>query len=667
MNCQDVARLLDEKEVDGLLAAGHSELQAHLATCADCAREWRIFIQLAGEDVPAVPAEMRALYAAQPGLDADARARRRSRFVVIGTLFAVAAAAAMLVVQVTESVTPVAASGEGSREQSSAVQKAPPVSAPAISPVDNMEQMEQPPVPADRTPAVTSASAEQLRIVVMPTRHDSADKLATPAIDAFYLSLLQALRNMPGITVDVAGGTTAEDKALNRVTVVSPRFTSLTSGDRVYYSGGGEYNWSESGAFRGPQRWFVEVMLQPAGTPQSRGATYSSVYQYLDGSGNPSGGMCGGVGAVLVETPSASMRNFSGPAGSGQPLASCATSADKLAARIVAALRPQPAPSASDADQFIARLKDASLTSRDRSSAFSDLLGRLRQSGVSLDAAAIDTITAYIASLPPDQRETSLLIIRGVRRPGLVGPLIEFMMNDEEAKVRLGALSTLTRDYGSDSRTRVALEAVVRQDASRLLRMVAQRALSGDAQWQPYVVATLLDRSLSIPDRLAPAQYEAGLANFPEGFEKMQSYLGSREATSQLLDIIQTLRNQAREPAREPASGGFGGGQGTPFGFRGGNRQQDEAIQSVAGLLSVTNPSAAIDVWISILTESPQPRTGLTGTALNKLMEKRDDPRVSKLFDDIGAGKLGPELRDAFERNMATRAEATVRPEGHNQ
>jgi hypothetical protein len=42
-------------------------------------------------------------------------------------------------------------------------------------------------------------------------------------------------------------------------------------------------------------------------------------------------------------------------------------------------------------------------------------------------------------------------------------------------------------------------------------------------------------------------------------------------------------------------------------------------------------------------------------SALNALIDERDDPRVSKVLDDIAAGNSGAQLRTMLERNLALR------------
>lgn len=118
MNCQDIARILDERDVDDLLAREQSDVQAHLATCRDCARDWQIQAQLADARIPAVPPELRALYSPRVEGVVGLAARRRSRFIIVGSL-AAAAAAAMLALQMNTVPAPVAAMVDATRVEPS--------------------------------------------------------------------------------------------------------------------------------------------------------------------------------------------------------------------------------------------------------------------------------------------------------------------------------------------------------------------------------------------------------------------------------------------------------------------------------------------------------------------------------------------------------------------
>jgi hypothetical protein len=122
MNCQHMARILDEQEVDDLLVEEQAGVQAHLSTCRECARDWHIHAQLAGVAIPAVPAVLRAQFSPRMVAAFIRGGRRRNGLVVIGALVALAAAAATLLVQKKDSAPPVVAMEEPVQMEPSATQ-----------------------------------------------------------------------------------------------------------------------------------------------------------------------------------------------------------------------------------------------------------------------------------------------------------------------------------------------------------------------------------------------------------------------------------------------------------------------------------------------------------------------------------------------------------------
>src|SRR5690606_2207874 len=98
MNCQQIALVLDNRDIRRLEAGEHAAVHTHLAACGDCERAWRTHSRLVARAIapmpPAVPARLwRALRAVRMA----ERAPRRfgGRALTIGLLMAAAAAAAI--------------------------------------------------------------------------------------------------------------------------------------------------------------------------------------------------------------------------------------------------------------------------------------------------------------------------------------------------------------------------------------------------------------------------------------------------------------------------------------------------------------------------------------------------------------------------------------------
>lgn len=606
------------------------------------------------------------------------RARPRHPFIVIGAVLVAGVAAAMLAWQLNAFRTQVAPAPGGI-----AMVPAPGAS-PVVAAVEVRQQDPVRTVPETAEVATDAADPSALRIVLMQAEHASQDVAAKPAIDAFHASLLQALRSQPGVAVEVAGAGAATDKPANRVTVFSPRYTILPSGRRLYKSGNGYGTLTDiAEAVGGPQQWPVEVLVKLAAPAtwddmnfmeQSFEAALS-----IDDAGAINGRYCNFNFSVAGAKP---------PASSGGAPALC-SSIDGLAAWLVAMLRAQPA-SPVDTPQLIAQLSDAQ--SYEGTEILRKLVNRSLIEGVPLDAAAIRAIAAYISGSPnPAERRSNILPLLGVRQPGLVAPLLSTLQRDVDEKVRLEALAVLIADYGSDSRARAALEAASRQDASELVRMAAQRPLTGEAPWQAYVLTTLANRALSVDARLVPVQYDRQLQAYMRGARMEQSWLGSEPVTRQLVDIFQELLPQVRQSAAQAPVGlppdlpaglmermaELGTSPGgavvqfvpearTPTGLvnvSGSARRDEAAMQSVLMLLSSTNPAAATELRLRILAETPPSPRWLIMNALNDLADKRDDPRVREALDDIAAGRSGPELRGMLESSMTLGSRPATFPE----
>jgi anti-sigma factor RsiW len=98
MNCQDIARWLDQRELSELSAEETIAFQAHLAHCADCAAQCLVSKELSSfrTAVPPLPASLRErAQHLQHLCETTARERRTRRPVLIGSLLLLGAAASM--------------------------------------------------------------------------------------------------------------------------------------------------------------------------------------------------------------------------------------------------------------------------------------------------------------------------------------------------------------------------------------------------------------------------------------------------------------------------------------------------------------------------------------------------------------------------------------------
>jgi hypothetical protein len=101
MNCSDILRVLDERDIASLAMADEAEFRIHVAACRDCASQ-----VLASEgvaafrvDVPSLPAGLHECASQlQSRLETQSGRRPSRRPVLIGSLLLLGAAATMFAV-----------------------------------------------------------------------------------------------------------------------------------------------------------------------------------------------------------------------------------------------------------------------------------------------------------------------------------------------------------------------------------------------------------------------------------------------------------------------------------------------------------------------------------------------------------------------------------------
>jgi hypothetical protein len=96
MNCQEFARILDERDISSLGDADRQRAHSHLTACADCRGDWEAQEKLAAP-VPALPVDLAQRCRELVASTARRRApHAHSRLILLGTMLTVAAASALL-------------------------------------------------------------------------------------------------------------------------------------------------------------------------------------------------------------------------------------------------------------------------------------------------------------------------------------------------------------------------------------------------------------------------------------------------------------------------------------------------------------------------------------------------------------------------------------------
>jgi hypothetical protein len=223
--------------------------------------------------------------------------------------------------------------------------------------------------------------------------------------------------------------------------------------------------------------------------------------------------------------------------------------------------------------------------------------------------AALDLIGAN-----PRGTERMLDMLRGHSDPALLSALIDMAYQHPVASVRSQALSMLIDEYKSDPSARSAIQSLAVGDRMPLLTHVAERAISGDGQWNAYVLATVRDSSLTPSQRFAPLAY------------LMQ--------TKQKDDVRKLIDDEFVAALKDVLPGVVGG--------------KDESVAlsafGVMALIPDSNTPAAIDLMLA--TWDGAGLVPFRAFAIDPLLMHRTDPRVRAKLAEIAASDPEPQLRE---------------------
>lgn len=477
MNCQDIMRILDDRDIGALGEAERREVAAHLAACPDCARDWEIHQRLSAAAIPPMPAEFaaqcRALVAARP---APASGRRASsRLILIGTLAAVAAAAAMLAVRLTGPRQPVGVT----------------MSAPATIRTAAMEStgLEHPTEtrPIDRTGGsgdIAARPAESVKpfTVLARLRLAADDPALRRVLQVHYAQLLDQLRAVPGLQLleSEQSGNDADAQADYLITLTggdggTPGASSAFGATPIAAQAG-----AGTSASAAPRAFLVTLKVESLQRDARTGRTGMTGFYSYSGYPDPK---CDG-------------------AADSCPTAAASGTIVELLRATVFPVDPSLQP------ELQARLLDPGLNDAARLNALSGVVQLIRaKRGTGWNADLVrGAMDLAVTARDPVMRAQVWRTLRSIDYPGLVQPLFDMIRQESDVSSRLEAVATLA-EYGRDPAGSAALESIASSDSRQLVREVARRALAGDAGWNQYVAATLTNSSLTDAERLEPFNY----------------------------------------------------------------------------------------------------------------------------------------------------------------
>jgi hypothetical protein len=481
MNCQDIARILDDQDIGRLTGEEQQAVNMHLAACHECAHEWDVHAQLSAATIPAMPQGLRAhcrtlAAAAVAAAGSGGRARARSRFILASTLLVAAAAAAVLGVQRVERVR-----GQVSASAPGPARAVPAPAVPHATKEVSLTEVPRPsPGPSSAATPTRSRLPGTFTVAVMPLADESDDPAIKVAAETYYDTLLRELQALPNLVLVAAQSGTAAHAT------PADYLVTITSGRSVEHQEvpviGASGNFTGQTVSLAPRqgRWRADIKVD--------------IRQSQAGSNRFTTTMAGSIQEQCPGTPGVTC---SGPV--------------SMASNSVEVLRKQVFPMDSSVKQALqAQLRDSGLPALRRQQVLAELQRLIDSGRVSgWESADIRAAMDYVRSVSPPQRAFLLLMLRGIRHPDLAQPLIDFMRLDASDDVRLEAAMTLAQDFGREPAVRAALEAAARNDSRQIVRSVAQRALSGEKGWHDYVVATLRNAELNYASRLEPLTYMA--------------------------------------------------------------------------------------------------------------------------------------------------------------
>jgi len=485
MNCQDIGRILNDDDIAALRPAVVNSAREHLATCDECAWDWKVHERMLAMPLPAIGAKLLAWQpAARAGHAKTAVRRPRGGSLIIGALIAIGAAAAMVV-------------GVGR------LQDRQPAELPADQQTSSGTSLRAEPtgesseialsLPDARDASVTDAPqplyAYSFTVVLAPPSYERQDELTERAVGNIHSALLVRLRSLPHL-----------------------RLIEPESFDPYLES---------SGFPRRPLPRGVDFLVQvqrPPGMEEIENLA--------------------GIRTIDVRVLSAASNRIA----SGRTFMDTSSRASADAARAAADSLFEQSINRTFPPRDLSRLgeirnyaldstrsEDTRFELIDELTQFSLRFAIFEESVQQQVERSIAITTADIATNAPEPaiRARSWQAAAGLADSYLVAPLTEALLRDSSDIVRLEAARRLALDFAADPAARAALDFSALNDSDRAVRHYARWA-NTDESGRP----VLLTQMLSDPTVPVPERFGVVRSDIP----RYQAYI-TRESARLLLDI----------------------------------------------------------------------------------------------------------------------------------
>lgn len=520
--------------------------------------------------------------------------RKPNRFILVSTILVVAAAAAMLTMQLRSTSAPRTAVVASDSVIASA--PAGMATSEVIAEVVDTSASEA------AAPVPKSAEEQPYTVQVLPLQY-GAEGVAKSPVEAFHTAFLVELRRVPGLVLLLADSAEPDDD-------VAPDFQLVVRGF--------------------PSADASEFIANVSG--DTKGMVISKQKMRREGK-EP------GVGDIAyfvrgdISPPCASTAEKESPKCTGP---------EGRAADVVLRLRKGTFPADPSLRRLLLpQLVNASLSPRERLTALRELAGlKSRPSangalptanGALQDAAVIrGAMDLAAATSDPALRAQIWRAMRGSRLPEVLQSAIAALGQDPSGAVRLQIILILQEGFSEDSRARGALEAASRGETRPMMRALAQRALTGDADWKEYVLKSLKDNSRSDAERLEAFMYDLVPYESEPGGPVRISSQSMRALKSYDDEAIQALADLLPKSPRL--------------------RDSEMILPMIMGELGSLDRPAVTSLLLGLAENGAEPTVRYA--AVNHLGRRKADSRVRAALEKLSTEAADPQLRETAVRAL---------------